>query len=175
MPAKLRMIHAGQAEHLDAGMPSLSICSISGVRLASMAPKTMTDCSSQARVWNRRCNGCPSTHSIMGQAITGNPGTKCTWPPAEAGYLVIGVGNDSGTQRKHTHVQAVLVVGSAWVVHGPAPAPRPACVRSISALAMGCRASATSSARAAHWRVWSSGVAPMPPWKTPHRPTQTHA
>jgi hypothetical protein len=34
---------------------------------------------------------------------------------------------------------------------------------SIKALASGCSSSSTPSAAAAHWRVWSSGVAPMPP------------
>jgi hypothetical protein len=33
----------------------------------------------------------------------------------------------------------------------------------MSSLARGCSSSGTSSAAAAHWRVWSSGVAPMPP------------
>ena len=33
----------------------------------------------------------------------------------------------------------------------------------ISSRASGCSASGTPSAAAAHWRVWSSGVAPMPP------------
>ena len=33
----------------------------------------------------------------------------------------------------------------------------------ISTSASGCSASGTPSAAAAHWRVWSSGVAPMPP------------
>ena len=32
-----------------------------------------------------------------------------------------------------------------------------------AAAASGCSTSSTPSARAAHWRVWSSGVAPMPP------------
>ena len=46
---------------------------------------------------------------------------------------------------------------------GPARQPPRACARWIRSRACGCSTSGTPSAAAAHWRVWSSGVAPMPP------------
>ena len=45
----------------------------------------------------------------------------------------------------------------------PARARRRACARGSARVACGCSSSGTPSAAAAHWRVWSSGVAPMPP------------
>ena len=54
--------------------------SIKGVSVASMAPNTMTERSCQASCWKCALYWLSSTHAIMGQAMTGKPGTKCTTP-----------------------------------------------------------------------------------------------
>jgi hypothetical protein len=48
--------------------------------------------------------------SIIGCAITGKPGTKCTSPTEKPGILLYGLAM-IGALREHAHVQAVQVVG----------------------------------------------------------------
>ena len=65
--------------------------------------------------------------------------------------------------RKHAHVEAVQVVGTVGFERQALLGRDVAHALEDQRRASGCSASGTPSAAAAHWRVWSSGVAPMPP------------
>ena len=107
-----------------------------------------------------------STHSIIGQAITGKARHEVhRLPPhAEAGDLVVRVGDDAArlAGTRPCSAGGCCRAGPARRAC-PAPARCPACARGSALRPAGCSSSGTPSAAAAHWRVWSSGVAPMPP------------
>ena len=104
-----------------------------------------------------------STHSIIGQAITGKPGTNQCSPTLKPGIRLNGFGTICAPCGNSPIFRRCRFSGAAMSA-AALPSRAISIVRSvISRSASGCSASGTPSAAAAAWRVWSSGVAPMPP------------
>ena len=96
--------------------------------------------------------------------MTGKPGTKCTSPDAEARDLVVRVRDDARALAGTRPCSAGGCCRGGRARRAcPARARCPACARGSALRPAGAVPARTPSACAAHWRVWSSGVAPMPP------------
>ena len=117
----------------------------------------------RAAVQARR-SGCPAPTRSSARPSPESRARSAPSPTEKPGILLYGLGMISRALREHAHVQPVQVVGRARARRaGPARRATSRMRSRISSRACGCSASGTPSAAAAHWRVWSSGVAPMPP------------
>ena len=100
-----------------------------------------------------------STHSIIGQAITGNPARKNTPPAPPPGcrlkpaILLYGVGMMRRALREYAHVEAVHVVGPVGLPGRALLARHVAHALADQLGRLGVQRQRHASARAAHWRV----------------------
>jgi hypothetical protein len=108
-----------------------------------------------------------SSHSIIGPGHhreAGHEMHRHRGRPLNPGILLYGLGMMRRAFREHAHVQAVQVVGPVGLEgHALLAGHVLHAFEDQGARASGCSTSGRPSAAAAHWRVWSSGVAPMPP------------
>ena len=160
------MVDARQAEHLDAGeVAPRSPPSAASASPPSRRRRSPTARAARPRAMQVRRSAC---RAPIRSSARPSPESRARRTPLAAtekpAILLYGFGMIPAPVGEHAHVEAVQVVGAVGLErHALLARRRRACARGSKSRASGCSASGTPSAAAAHWRVWSSGVAPMPP------------
>ncbi len=111
-----------------------------------------------------RGSGCRAAPRSSAAPSPESPARSAPSPTEKPGILLYGLGMIAAPAGNTPMFRRCTLSGRVGLEgHALLGCLRRACARVISARASGCSASGTPSAAAAHWRVWSSGVAPMPP------------